>query len=144
MGLTPNALFAIVVLMGLTWLASLALRDASIIDLVWGFGFVVVGSVTWLTNRDPGPLQNLTLALVTIWGLRLTIYLSRRNLGHGEDFRYQAMRRQWGPRFPLVSLITVFALQGAIMWVVSLPGQVINGTTMTRRSDSERRSACWR
>ena len=29
--------------MGLTWLASLALRNASIIDLVWGFGFVVDG-----------------------------------------------------------------------------------------------------
>jgi steroid 5-alpha reductase family enzyme len=34
------------------------------------------------------------------------------------------MRRHWGARFPIVSLFTVFALQGVLMWIVSLPLQV--------------------
>jgi steroid 5-alpha reductase family enzyme len=47
-----------------------------------------------------------------------------RNGGRGEDYRYQAMRRHYGARFPLVSLATVFGLQGALMWIVSLPVQL--------------------
>jgi steroid 5-alpha reductase family enzyme len=61
---------------------------------------------------------------VTVWGLRLTLYLSIRNLGKGEDYRYQAMRRRWGRNFPFISLGTVFLLQAALMWIVSLPVQV--------------------
>jgi steroid 5-alpha reductase family enzyme len=34
------------------------------------------------------------------------------------------MRKHWGERFPWVSLATVFGLQGALQWVVSLPLQV--------------------
>ncbi len=118
--------FAIAALMGATWLVSILIRDASIVDLVWGLGFVVVawvgyirGEIDTLTDR-----QSLLLILVTVWGLRLSAYLAWRNIGSGEDFRYQAMRRRAGSRFPLISLFTVFGLQGILMWVVSLPVQV--------------------
>ena len=62
--------------------------------------------------------------MATIWGLRLSIYLFVRNHGNGEDFRYQAMRRKYGERFGVISLVTVFLLQGVIMWTVSLPLQL--------------------
>ena len=65
----------------------------------------------------------LVAVLTTLWGLRLAGYLASRNLGKGEDYRYQAMRRRLGARFPLVSLFTVFGLQGVLMWIVSLPVQ---------------------
>jgi steroid 5-alpha reductase family enzyme len=56
--------------------------------------------------------------------LRLAGYLYWRNAGHGEDPRYVAMRRHWGGRFWWVSLLSVFALQGVLMWIVSLPVQL--------------------
>ena len=62
--------------------------------------------------------------MVTIWGLRLSGYLAWRKRGEPEDFRYQAMRRHHGDRFAVVSLVTVFATQGALMWIVSLPVQL--------------------
>jgi steroid 5-alpha reductase family enzyme len=34
------------------------------------------------------------------------------------------MRKRWGDRFAWVSLITVFGLQGVLMWIVSLPVQL--------------------
>jgi steroid 5-alpha reductase family enzyme len=61
--------------------------------------------------------------LTTIWGTRLSGYLARRNLGKGEDYRYVKMREKHGSRFPIVSLLTVFGLQGLIMLIVSLPLQ---------------------
>ncbi|MGB4862263.1 MAG: DUF1295 domain-containing protein, partial [Tepidiformaceae bacterium] len=54
----------------------------------------------------------------------LTGYLFWRNAGKEEDYRYRAMRRRWGPRFPIISLVTVFGFQGVLMWLVSMPVQV--------------------
>jgi len=68
--------------------------------------------------------QWLITLLTTLWGLRLAGYLAWRNTGHGEDFRYRSMRKRWGSRFPVVSLVTVFGLQGTLMWIVSLGVQL--------------------
>ena len=118
------AAIAIVALMLTTWIVSVMIKNASIVDIVWGLGFVVVAWTVRLTVEGDTTRQNLIVVLVTLWGLRLALYLAKRNIGHGEDFRYVLMRRKHGARFPLVSLYTVFAFQGALMWVVSLPVQL--------------------
>src|SRR4051794_35934924 len=115
---------AIAVLMVATWLLSLAWHDASIVDPVWPFGFVVVVWVTRAIAEGNDARQWLLVALVSVWGLRLSGYLAWRKRGAPEDFRYQAMRRKYGARFPGVSLVTVFLLQGVLMWIVSLPAQL--------------------
>ena len=107
----------------LLWLASLRLRDVSIVDIYWGLGFAQIAVIT-AALAGGYPWRKLLLTMLTVlWGLRLGFYLFWRNAGHGEDYRYQAMRRHHGARFPLVSLATVFGLQGALMWIVSLPVQ---------------------
>jgi steroid 5-alpha reductase family enzyme len=107
------------------WLLSLVLRDASIVDIFWGLGFVVIAGLSfWWTQDGEAPRRGLLVTLVSLWGLRLAAYLFWRNAGRGEDPRYAAMRRHWGARFWWVSLFTVFALQGVLMWLVSLPVQL--------------------
>jgi steroid 5-alpha reductase family enzyme len=102
------------------WALSLWKRDASLIDIGWGPGFVLVAWVA-ASLGEGGARGALVLGLVTLWGLRLGGYLLWRAWGEAEDPRYQAMRRHWGDRFPLMSLLTVYALQAGVMWVVSLP-----------------------
>lgn len=105
------------------WLASLRLKNASIVDIFWGLGFAFIAIVTFTVG--PGGMRSILLAsLTTIWGTRLATYLFKRNHGKGEDFRYAAMREYRGESFWLVSLITVFAVQGIVMWMVSLPVQI--------------------
>jgi steroid 5-alpha reductase family enzyme len=118
--LCASAMFAL-------WLVSIAMRDASIVDVWWGPSFVLVAVGAWWLGAggDPGR-RALVTALVALWGLRLGAYLAWRNLGHGEDPRYQAMRRRWGDRFPVASLFTVFGLQAALSWFVSLPVQAVH------------------
>lgn len=107
------------------WVLGLVRRDASIVDVGWGPGFALIAFTAYAVSGQPSaPRPLLALALVSLWGLRLGGYLLWRNWGRGEDFRYQAMRRRHGARFPLVSLATVFGLQGVLMWIVSLPVQV--------------------
>lgn len=121
--LLTNAAIIVGLLFAL-WCASVALKNAAIIDLFWGFGFVVVGWATYMKLDDAAANKWLLPTLVSIWGLRLSIYLAWRNHGRPEDYRYQAMRERAGSSFVWKSLFTVFWLQGAIMWLVSLSIQL--------------------
>ena len=111
----------------LLWILSLLLRDASIVDIFWGLGYVAVYWFIALFRQDGNPAaelaprQLLLGALVTIWGLRLSLYIGWRNWGKGEDFRYARWREEAGPSWWWRSYFKVFFLQGAILWVVSFP-----------------------
>lgn len=116
------ALLAILGLMTILWLVSLALRNSSIVDIFWGPGFLLAAAIYFqLTPHGYLSRKIIVLSLVIAWSLRLGGYLLWRNAGQGEDFRYQKMRqanhREWWWR----SYINVFVLQGLIMWLVSLP-----------------------
>ncbi len=124
MSVLAASAIAVATLMLVTWLVSLAVRDASIVDIVWGLGFTVVAATAAVVGDGDAGRRLLLGAMVAIWGLRLAGYLARRNLGHGEDYRYVAMRKKWGDRFWLISLLQVFALQGVLLWIVSLPVQL--------------------
>ena len=117
---------AIVILLTATWLVSLHLADASIIDPVWGLGFVVVAWVARFAAAGEGVAlrQDVLVALTTVWGLRLFAHLALRHRGQGEDFRYKRMRKKHGERFGRVSLVTVFGFQAVMMFLVSMPVQV--------------------
>ena len=105
------------------WLASLRLHDASIIDIFWGLGFVVIAWICVGVGHGDHARRLLLAILVTIWGARLAVHIARRNHGRGEDARYVAMRERDGDRFWLTSLYRVFLIQAATMWVISLPLQ---------------------
>jgi len=115
-------------LMLVQWLLSIPLRNVSIVDIGWGLGFVAIAWVgVWrcdITLKIVQWPRWLLPVFVTIWGLRLALHLTKRNIGKPEDYRYAAMREARGPAFVWSSLGIVFGLQGAVMWVVSLPVQM--------------------
>jgi steroid 5-alpha reductase family enzyme len=115
---------AVIALFVVAWAVSVPLRNASIVDVVWGLSFCVIAWTARVVADGYAPRQNLLVGLVTLWGMRLAAYLFWRNTGKGEDFRYAAMRRRAGPSFTRRSLVTVFLLQAAMAWTVSLPIQV--------------------
>jgi steroid 5-alpha reductase family enzyme len=108
----------------LLWLASLARRDVSLVDAWWGPGFALLAFVD-VAAAGAHARSLLLAAAVTLWGLRLGAYLLWRSHGQAEDARYAAMRRHHGAAFPLVSLLTVFALQGVLQVAVGLPVWVV-------------------
>ena len=112
----------ILVFMTILWAVSLKLKDTSIVDIFWGAGFVLSGwTVFALTPNGFLVRKILIITLLTIWGLRLSIHILRRNWGKGEDFRYQTWRQEEGQSWWWKSYIRVFLLQGCLMWVISIP-----------------------
>jgi steroid 5-alpha reductase family enzyme len=116
-------LAAAVAVMVLAWVVSVPLEDASVADIAWGLVFVAIAWTAHLVGDGAGERSLLIALLVTAWGLRLSGYIAWRH--EGEDRRYAEMRRKQGEsQFAARSLGTVFLLQAAIAWVVSIPVQV--------------------
>lgn len=116
------SLAVILSLMTLLWLISILIKNVSIVDIFWGFGFVVAGAVYYLLTDGNEFRKNLLMAMVTLWGLRLSIYLAWRNHGKGEDFRYRKFRKDYGEnRYWWISFFQTFLLQGILMWLISAP-----------------------
>lgn len=115
------ALAAIFAAMTSLWLLSLALRNASIVDIAWGLGFAGVALLAAIAGDGYGGRRVFVAVLTCAWGVRLGSYIFLRNRGKGEDPRYQAMRQTAGEGFWWFSFFQVFVLQGALMWLISLP-----------------------
>lgn len=140
-------LAVVVVLMVLTAVLTRITGRVSVVDTIWGLGFIAVTATAWLVGRlvqddfgcplpwpgetscfeafdaliDDQPFrQTLLLILVTIWGGRLAWHIARRSHGAGEDPRYEELMSK-GPG----GLVRKVLLpQGLAIWFVSLPIQV--------------------
>jgi steroid 5-alpha reductase family enzyme len=119
--------FNLSILMGImffAWLLSLYLKNAGIIDIFWGVGFIVVAWMSFFITDGYVGRKLLVTAAVTAWGLRLSIHLFLRNFGIPEDRRYAAIRKKMGKNFWWRSLFEVFAFQAVLLWLISLTVQV--------------------
>lgn len=121
-------LSAMVLLAVALWALSVKLRDVSIVDSLWSIFFIVF-TVLFAWRMGSGDMASYVLiALIVAWGLRLSIYITVRNHGKGEDRRYQAIRARNQPNFEFKSLYLVFLLQTVLATVVVLPVvPVLNG-----------------
>lgn len=117
MGLNFSAVF---LMMLIGWLISLKFRNVTVVDSLWGLGFVLIAWITFSLSGGFEDRKALIAILVTLWGMRLSLYLSRRNWGKGEDPRYGQWRQKSGERFWWVSLFKVFILQAVFLWTISL------------------------
>ncbi|KAA5805393.1 DUF1295 domain-containing protein [Alkalicaulis satelles] len=106
------------------WAISVKIRDVSIIDMFWGAGFAVIAVALYLLNRPQSVYAIMLAAMPALWAARYTLFILKRNWGHGEDARY-AKLRDWvqggDAAFARFSLTRVFLLQGHVMVIVALP-----------------------
>ena len=114
---------AVVGMMLLGWLVSLIYRNVTIVDSLWGLGFVLIAWITFFMADGFFGRGLLVALLVALWGLRLSLHLSWRNWGKGEDPRYGEWRKKSGDRFWLVSLFKIFILQAVFLWAIALAMQ---------------------
>ncbi len=110
------------------WALSVKLRDVSIVDSLWSIFFIVFTVLFAWRMGSHDTASYVLIALILLWGLRLSIYISVRNHGKGEDRRYQAIRARNQPNFEFKSLYLIFLLQTVLATLVVLPVvPVLNG-----------------
>ena len=113
-------LVAVAGMMFCGWLLSLVYKNVSLVDSLWGLGFVLIAWITFGLTEGSIGRKLLIVALTTAWGFRLSGHLTWRNWGKGEDPRYGSWRRASGDRFWIISLFKVFLLQALFLWVIAL------------------------
>jgi len=103
------------------WALSLIRNNVTHVDSMWSL-FLGMAAYTYaLFFYALTPRTILVLALVTLWAVRLCVYLTWRNWTPHEDHRYAAIRKNNEPFFWLKSLYIVFGLQAVLAWVISMP-----------------------
>ncbi len=112
---------SMLVLAVVAWVLSIIIKNVSIVDSLWSLFFAVAAISYGLAVENLSAKGVVVIALVLIWALRLSIYITARNWGDGEDYRYQAIRRRNDPGFAFKSLYIVFGLQAVLAWIISLP-----------------------
>jgi steroid 5-alpha reductase family enzyme len=113
-------LLAVAGMMSAGWVVSVYRRNVTLVDTLWGLGFVLIAWLTWFRIEGVWGRQLLLVLLTSLWGVRLAGYLGWRNHGKGEDPRYGMWRRAAGKRFWWTSLFKVFLLQALVLWLISL------------------------
>lgn len=101
----------------LIYLLALVRDDYSVVDIFWGMSFVVLATLLNLLRLTRGDVlmwsEYVLWGFVALWGLRLTLYLGKRNWSKSEDYRYVAMRKKWGAKHQkLKAYLKVFMTQG--------------------------------
>ena len=115
---------ALLVILGVgvvAWLFSIFKNDVSFVDSLWSF-FFLLAAIVFASEAPPLSARGyLVLALVAIWSVRLSVYITARNWGEAEDYRYQQIRANNEPGFAFKSLYIVFGLQGVLAWLIAMP-----------------------
>src|ERR1700756_1178730 len=115
------SLLALVVVHSVAFAIGRRIGRYNVVDVAWGVGFVAIAAVAATLGHGDPTRRWLLLALVTIWGLRLSWHIQRKTVGKGEDPRYAALLRD-ATLFQVIR--KVFVLQGFITWFVSFPLQL--------------------
>jgi len=117
-----QGLLLIIAFFTLVWVLSVFLKNASIVDIFWGLGYVLVSAFYFIVTPEISVRKIIVTILVAIWGLRLSTHIFLRNMGKPEDYRYQEFRKNYGEkRYWWFSYFQVFLLQGSLVWLISAP-----------------------
>lgn len=115
------SLLPMIILAFIFWLISVRKQDVSIVDSLWSLLFIAAASYyLWILDEISLRAQ-IVYALVVIWGVRLSTYITLRHLGKAEDHRYQRIRENNQPGFAFKSLYLIFIFQACLAWIISLP-----------------------
>jgi steroid 5-alpha reductase family enzyme len=112
---------AMLVMGCVAWTYSLYQRNVNIVDSLWPLMFLAAAFIYALIAGGLSGTNILLLGLVTVWSVRLSVFLTVRNWGEDEDRRYQEIRANNEPHFNLKSLYIVFGLQALLAWIISMP-----------------------
>ncbi|MEC4018723.1 DUF1295 domain-containing protein [Streptomyces sp. H27-D2] len=120
-----GAAFAVMLI---TFAVALAKGLHRVVDVAWGLGFAAVALVSYAISAGHGDdARRLLITVLTcLWGLRLAGHIARRGRGHGEDPRYDQLLAKAPGNRDAYALRIVYLLQGALVWLVSLPVQAAN------------------
>jgi steroid 5-alpha reductase family enzyme len=119
--LSVSCLVGLALLQAVTCAISVRVDRFRVVDRVWGIGLAGVAILAAFLGTEDLPRRVLLAALITAWGLRLSVHITRRSWRAPEDPRYAELI---AGDSTARACVKVFALQGLAQWFITLPVQV--------------------
>jgi steroid 5-alpha reductase family enzyme len=113
------------------FIVSLIKKRNDVADIAWGCGFILLAWSSFFISGSEQMRSFIVNLLITIWGLRLSYHIFKRNRNKKEDYRYQDWRKQWGEWFVLRSYLQVYLLQGLFLFLIVFPTLYINKNSLS-------------
>lgn len=116
------AFVLVMVLTAALWSVYRFQKNASVLDIGWGIGFIVtVWSYFFLRVADNWKMLILAV-MVTVWGIRLTQHLWRRYIvAQHEDPRYTLLQENWPVGDHSFIFLMLYSFQGILILFLSVP-----------------------
>lgn len=120
------ATLALISMMTVLWVIAIRTNNASIVDVGWGLGFMLVALISFALLDGVVVRKILMTGMITLWGTRLALHLlfDRILSGKPEDGRYQDMRRKWHPHTNF-RLFVFFQTQAVLIVLLSIPFMLV-------------------
>ena len=109
------------------WIASLVTKDTSWVDRIWSIMPVIYVWIVAIAAGLADARLDVMAALVTLWGVRLTVNFARKGgysgFGPGvEDYRWAVLRGRMSPfQFQLFNLFFIVLFQNAVLVLIASP-----------------------
>ncbi|MBB6014579.1 steroid 5-alpha reductase family enzyme [Aquamicrobium lusatiense] len=112
---------AVVVLGALGWALGQALRNHSIMDVVYpALSFGVALATVLAATSEVNMRLTVLLGLMALWMVRLVFHVRGTNVAVEQE-PYASLRKRFGPRWTVWSFFSVYMLQGVIIWIWCAP-----------------------
>jgi steroid 5-alpha reductase family enzyme len=85
-----------VAVMLLLWLAGVARRNFSYVDIGWSLNFALIAFACAAVGDGWAVRRVVFTSMVALWSLRLALHLAGRIIGQPEEGRYIKLRESWG------------------------------------------------
>jgi steroid 5-alpha reductase family enzyme len=111
-------------LMAGLWLWHLRIGNAGVVDVGWAASLPLLAVTYALAAPGYPPRRWLIAGMLTVWGVRLAVYLLRdRVLGRPEDERYRDLRARRSPAAAL-AFFPFFQAQAVVAALLSAPALI--------------------
>ena len=97
----------------------LYLKRLDSLDSAWGLGFVYLAVISLVIMDNYKIIPLLSLLLVSIWGIRLFVHITARNMKKQEDVRYAVYRKKFANNLNASVFTRLYLTQGALILLIS-------------------------
>ena len=108
------------------WIYHLIIKNAAIVDVGWGLGFILLCLIYILEGHGFNLRNTICLIMILLWGLRIVFYLLKRFTAEKEeDKRYKKIRQGFG-EMAWLKFLLIFEFQAALEMIIGIPMIIVS------------------
>ena len=108
------------------WIIHLFLKNAAVVDVGWGLGFILLCAVYILQGEGFNLRNSIYFLMIFLWGMRIVLYLLKRIASEKEeDKRYRKIRQNFG-KMAWFKFLFIFEFQAALEMIIGIPFLIVS------------------